>query len=1587
DVIEGGSWTRASTSNLPVLAVTGSGDTGLQSDLQSHGHGSIDNADATAIQQQQQAGPDTGLEADLQSQAIDKTSDFDSFESFDALSLPKQQQQVLAGSEAASSKTASTSTSSLFSTVQETRVFDSFDALPSPEQPPPESDTLLPSLEGKVADSQSHNVLRPSFSAPPLQDLTLTDGSGARKVLETSTFSQAVETTTWKESSSISSTRDETSALPASSLHGNSEGLEPSFVLRFASSDSEHGGGGGNAATAVESSRHNSVASSLEAAAASGATNMAGQNVTATSSEPDTSSLGAGTSVFYDPAASDEGKQAPGVNSTSQDTPTPFLTSSPVVRDDTAATADVVTTSATDFQGADVSSNDSLLVIPSTGSGIEDNFTSGSGVSGVTEGLPDGSGETVSSGDISLTTTTTKVVVPSLTDITPTPTSGVICSPSVVPTSGIRNGSAGGINGSADALQDSLIIIIPVCLTFVFLVVVVIIMALLCYRRRKKKRILKQESKSSNEDLWVEPLAEQVPVISVSAAESSAAYEPLYKTEPQDELPVYRVIHEFPTQQETQLPLTPGDLVHVEETADNGWWRGRVKGKERSGWFPSSFLEEVGDQAPDKDTEASTEVDGEAVSSDQQNPKPRISSFLIRKKQGNRSLKENSFSLKNLNPQKKPSATVTRSASALTPVAPLLQLPALTHTNEDFSTSVQGKHFKAVFAYKAAFRGELSLREGDVLLGKERDRNGWMLGRKLKTGEEGWFPAVYVDQLSGDVAAEEKKDQHHAGPQLDQEVYGLLAVNRNKSPDQAWVGIAHRAVQSHAGQTDTDLSFKMGDVLTVFEALDSGWWLGCHGDAVGWFPGAYVELLEEKSDGNKDLLDSLHLLPLRKDPSKQAWEERVPASQRSSVASFNSDTKDLAAPTSTPSTPATLLCRERRVRWECTGDGDLVQEFQTRPPSTGATTSKSRSSSVGSMDRLEKPGPEGKENDASAVNVTPVKKPRKPKVVRIPKEKVGLDKISSCPAPSRRPPGECSSSSKTDGVDSSDGSATTDPKRNVHDNDTTDASCDDSGSKNLKEKASAEKAEGAGSKTETPESVSASPSTPKEDDVSNPDWDEPTSSHASEAAEKVELSDHDTEDDFASSILSDPLFGSGSIKLDIPGLTEDLNSNPDLKDKDKEQVHGQYSDLSSAVQEETSLTESVPSLGFIPSNSKSLETVFADQATVNGMSEDATSSSTAQPHEGGETPKDDSKGGEDDRVLATLDHVSDENPSTSVDKYWDSETPSETSTTSQQPISSVEDKDRKESEDGNVSTPASSDSGTNDEKASPGLSDTRSPANHRQNQPYWKFQSSDSQKQGIKPVRLTKVAPPVVPGARTAQEGTAGAVEVPPAGTSGRVSKIVHQINRMASFDEQTPSRRPSLQHSIGERRGHDDTLSISSSVISEVLDTSMSKLSDYAASDMSMERERGTGHRANGRVRACDKHTDGIASLNSSFSSQTDRDDSHSEHSKGRESSRVSPPRHSSKKTRAPPPPKSPPPSPNRKLETPQTQILWLAEQDYTAQHEGELSFKAGAFISQISQNVERPGWLLGMLTDGVTGYFPAGLVTAPTSQIQTEL
>ncbi|XP_025085968.1 CD2-associated protein-like isoform X1 [Pomacea canaliculata] len=339
-------------------------------------------------------------------------------------------------------------------------------------------------------------------------------------------------------------------------------------------------------------------------------------------------------------------------------------------------------------------------------------------------------------------------------------------------------------------------------------------------------------------------------------------------------------------------------------------------------------------------------------------------------------------------------------------------------TADDLTNAVQGKHFKVLFAYKAAFRGELNLREGEIIIGKERDRNGWMLGTKLKAKEEGWFPAVYVDQVVGELPKEEMPDLHTEKMELDQEVYGQLAVNRNKSPDQAWLGIEHIANYAYKGTSEIELKFKKGDILVIFEAQESGWWLGCHGDNVGWFPGAFVELLEQKSDSDGIALELLSPQLRNKDGSSKDTQ-----SQRSSTASNSSDTpKDLADVKSSvsvssesiigdkpkpsrkaPQPPGADKSSGNGATVVVSGTGTLSRNLRPVRPAPAPPVHKVRPESVSSMDKL---GVRMNQDtdETSSTKLKPLKKTRKPIIVRIPKEKVGLDKISSCAMPKRPVP-------------------------------------------------------------------------------------------------------------------------------------------------------------------------------------------------------------------------------------------------------------------------------------------------------------------------------------------------------------------------------------------------------------------------------------------------------------------------------------------------------------------------------------------------------------------------------------------------------
>lgn len=50
-----------------------------------------------------------------------------------------------------------------------------------------------------------------------------------------------------------------------------------------------------------------------------------------------------------------------------------------------------------------------------------------------------------------------------------------------------------------------------------------------------------------------------------------------------------------------------------------------------------------------------------------------------------------------------------------------------------------------------------------------------------------------------------------------------------------------QAEYSFQGENNDELRFKKGDIITVTQREDGGWWEGTLGEMTGWFPSNYVK--------------------------------------------------------------------------------------------------------------------------------------------------------------------------------------------------------------------------------------------------------------------------------------------------------------------------------------------------------------------------------------------------------------------------------------------------------------------------------------------------------------------------------------------------------------------------------------------------------------------------------------------------------------------------------------------------------------------------------------------------------------------------
>ena len=61
---------------------------------------------------------------------------------------------------------------------------------------------------------------------------------------------------------------------------------------------------------------------------------------------------------------------------------------------------------------------------------------------------------------------------------------------------------------------------------------------------------------------------------------------------------------------------------------------------------------------------------------------------------------------------------------------------------------LDGIRFLTLYRHEPNFSNELKIEPGDIVIGIEKDMNGWMKGKKEKSGEIGMFPAIYVEEIT-----------------------------------------------------------------------------------------------------------------------------------------------------------------------------------------------------------------------------------------------------------------------------------------------------------------------------------------------------------------------------------------------------------------------------------------------------------------------------------------------------------------------------------------------------------------------------------------------------------------------------------------------------------------------------------------------------------------------------------------------------------------------------------------------------------------------------------------------------------------------
>lgn len=124
-------------------------------------------------------------------------------------------------------------------------------------------------------------------------------------------------------------------------------------------------------------------------------------------------------------------------------------------------------------------------------------------------------------------------------------------------------------------------------------------------------------------------------------------------------------------------------------------------------------------------------------------------------------------------------------------------------------------YVKVIYPFDAIEDNEISLSIGDIVFVHNSTHKDWWYGEHMNTSQTGFFPASFVEWFQG----------------------------TGESPDLRFWYLQAVAIADFLKEEPDELSFRKGDVITIYQySLENEWLQGELNHQVGFFPSSFVQL-------------------------------------------------------------------------------------------------------------------------------------------------------------------------------------------------------------------------------------------------------------------------------------------------------------------------------------------------------------------------------------------------------------------------------------------------------------------------------------------------------------------------------------------------------------------------------------------------------------------------------------------------------------------------------------------------------------------------------------------------------------------------